>query len=95
VRSMDTVETVMETDGDGSGGTSLSRQAAETETSVPRNSSVAMVVLRNCYGKNADRFSVPRLLIGERSSSGVDQGVSPWVGTASGWATPPHGKATL
>jgi hypothetical protein len=35
VRSMETVETVMETDGDGSGGTSPSQQGAEIETSVP------------------------------------------------------------
>jgi hypothetical protein len=35
VRSMKTVETVMETDGDGSGGTSPSRQGARTETSIP------------------------------------------------------------
>jgi hypothetical protein len=35
VRSMETVETVMETDGDGSGGTFLSWQGARTETSVP------------------------------------------------------------
>jgi hypothetical protein len=38
VRSMETAETAMETDGDGSGGTSLSRQGAGTKTSVPRNS---------------------------------------------------------
>jgi hypothetical protein len=30
VRSMETAETAMETDGDGSGGTSPSRQGAET-----------------------------------------------------------------
>jgi hypothetical protein len=36
VRSMETVETAMETDGDGSRGTSPSRQGAGTETSVPR-----------------------------------------------------------
>jgi hypothetical protein len=35
VRSMETTETAMETDGDGSGGTSSSRQGAGTETSVP------------------------------------------------------------
>jgi hypothetical protein len=35
VRSMETAETAMETDGDGSGGTSSSRQGARTETSVP------------------------------------------------------------
>jgi hypothetical protein len=34
VRSMETAETAMETDGDGSGATSPSRQGARTETSV-------------------------------------------------------------
>jgi hypothetical protein len=37
VRSMETAETMMETNGDGSRGTSLSRQGAITETSVPQN----------------------------------------------------------
>jgi hypothetical protein len=46
VRSMETAETAMETDGIGSGGTS---QGAETETSVPRNSSVAAAELRNSF----------------------------------------------
>jgi hypothetical protein len=35
VRSMEAVETAMETDGDGSGGTSPSQQGAGTETYVP------------------------------------------------------------
>jgi hypothetical protein len=60
VRSMDTAETAMETDGDGSGGTSLSRQGAGTEPSVPRNSSAAVAKLQNCSGKNADCFRVFR-----------------------------------
>jgi hypothetical protein len=42
VRSMETVVTVMEIDGDGSGGTSPSQQGAGTETSVPQNLSVAV-----------------------------------------------------
>jgi hypothetical protein len=54
VRSMETTETAMETDGDGSGGTSLSRQGAGTETSVPRNSSMSAAELRNCSGNFAD-----------------------------------------
>jgi hypothetical protein len=49
VRSMETAETAMETDGDGSGGTSPSRQGAEIETSVPRNSSAAAAELRNSF----------------------------------------------
>jgi hypothetical protein len=58
VRSMDTAETAMETDVDGSGGTSLSRQGAGTETFVPRNSSVAAVELWNCSRNFADCFRV-------------------------------------
>ena len=54
VRSMETAETAMETDGDGSGGTSPSRQGAGTETSVPQNSSVAAAELRNSFWKIAD-----------------------------------------
>jgi hypothetical protein len=60
VRSMETAETVMETDGDGSGGTSPSRQGARIETSVPQNLSVAAVELWNCSRKNADFFRVFR-----------------------------------
>jgi hypothetical protein len=60
VRSMETAETVMETDGDGSGGTSPSRQGAGTETSVPRNSSAAAVELRNCSGNFAPSSRVFR-----------------------------------
>ena len=54
VRSMETAETAMETDGDGSGGTSPSRQGAGTETSVPRNSSMVAAELRNSFWKIAD-----------------------------------------
>jgi hypothetical protein len=58
VRSMETAETVMETDGDGSGDTSPSRQGTETETSVPRNSSAVVAELRN-YSRNfADSLRV-------------------------------------
>jgi hypothetical protein len=48
VRSMETAETAMETDGDGSGGISPSQQGAGTETSVPQNLSAAAAELRNC-----------------------------------------------
>jgi hypothetical protein len=58
VRSMETAETVMETDGDGSGDTSLSRQGAGIETSVPQNSSAVAAELRNCSGNFADSFRV-------------------------------------
>jgi hypothetical protein len=54
------METVMETDGDGSGGTSPSRQDAGTETSVPQNSSVAAVELRNSSRNFADSLRVFR-----------------------------------
>jgi hypothetical protein len=58
VRSMEMAETAMETDGDGSGGTSPSRQGAETETSIPQNSSVVAAELRNSFWKFADCFRV-------------------------------------
>jgi hypothetical protein len=58
VRSMETVETAMETDGDGSWGTFPSRQGAEIETYVPQNLSSTAVELRNYSGKNADCFRV-------------------------------------
>jgi hypothetical protein len=54
VRSMETTETAMETDGDGSGGTSPSRQGARTETSVPRNLSSMAAELWNSSGNFAD-----------------------------------------
>jgi hypothetical protein len=60
VRSMDTAETAMVTDGDGSGGTSPSRQGAGTETFVPRNFSSMVAALQNCSGNFADFFRVFR-----------------------------------
>jgi hypothetical protein len=54
VRSMETAETAMETNGDGFGGTSPSRQGAGTETFVPQNSSAVAVELRNSFWKIAD-----------------------------------------
>jgi hypothetical protein len=56
---METTETAMETDGDGSGGTSPSWQGAEIETSIPRNLSAA-AELRNYFWKIADSFRVFR-----------------------------------
>jgi hypothetical protein len=58
VRSMETAEMAMETDGDGSGGTSLSQQGAGIETSVPWNSLAAAAELRNSFWKIADCFRV-------------------------------------
>jgi hypothetical protein len=57
---METAEMVMETDGDGSGGTSPSQQGARIETSVPRNSSVAAAELWNSFENFADCFRVFR-----------------------------------
>jgi hypothetical protein len=77
VRSMEMAETAMETDGDGSGGTSPSRQGAGTETSVPRNLASTVAALRNYSGKLPTPlgFSVLRLYIGEGASSGGIQGL--------------------
>jgi hypothetical protein len=58
VRSMEMAETAMETDGDGSGGTSPSRLGAEIETSIPRNSSAAIAELWNPSGNFADCLRV-------------------------------------
>jgi hypothetical protein len=41
-------------DGDGSRGTSPSQQGAETETSIPRNSSVVAVELQNSFSKKTN-----------------------------------------
>jgi hypothetical protein len=54
VRSMETAEAAMETDGDGSGDTSPSRQGAGTENYVPQNLSLTTAELRNYSRKNAD-----------------------------------------
>jgi hypothetical protein len=54
VRSMETAETTMETDGDGSADTSPSRQGARIETSIPQNLSSTAAELQNFSGKNAD-----------------------------------------
>jgi hypothetical protein len=58
VRSMETAETAMEIDEDGSGGTSPPWQGAGIETSVPRNLSTVAVELRSCFWKIADSLRV-------------------------------------
>jgi hypothetical protein len=80
VRSMETAETAMETDGDGSGGTFPSRQGAGTETSVPRNSSSMAAALRNYSGNFADppRVFRPEALYRRR---GVVRGLPGWPHT--------------
>jgi hypothetical protein len=88
VRSMETAETAMDTDGDGSGGTSPSQQGAKTETSIPQNLSSTTVVLWNCSGKNADspRVFRPEALYRRR---GVIRGLP--GRPHNGWAWPGAG----
>jgi hypothetical protein len=74
VRSMETVETAMETDGDGSGDTAPSRQGAGTETSVPRNSSTAVAEMRNSSGNFVDSPRVFRLEASDRRRGDVRGG---------------------
>jgi hypothetical protein len=80
VRSMETAETAMETDGDGSGGTSPSRQGAGTETSISQNLSSMAAALRNCSGKFADapRVFHPEALYRRR---GIIRGLPGWPHT--------------
>jgi hypothetical protein len=68
VRSMETAETAMETDGDGSGGTSPSWQGAGIETSIPQNSSAAAAELPNCSRNFTDspRVFCPEALYSQR-----------------------------
>jgi hypothetical protein len=84
-------ETAMETDGDGSGGTSLSRQGVGTETSVPRNSSSAAVELRNSFGNFADSPRVFRPGALYRRRGGVRR--RPPHGEAGPW--PPSGSLSV
>jgi hypothetical protein len=92
VRSMETVETAMETDGDGSGGTSSSRQGARTETSVPQNLSSMAAALRNCSRKNADCFMVFETEALNRRRGGV-RGPPGWPHRR--WARPGAGPRPL
>jgi hypothetical protein len=94
---METAETAMETDGDGSGGTSPSQQGAGTETSVPRNSSVVAVELRNYSGNFADCFRVFRPEAFYRQK-GIVRGGPGWShhqGRGQEGGAPPHGEASL
>jgi hypothetical protein len=92
VRSMEMAETAMETNGDDSGGTSPFRQGAETETSVPQNSSVVAAELRNSFWKIADSFRVfyPEALYRRR---GVVRGLPGAPHTR--WARPGAGPRPL
>jgi hypothetical protein len=91
-RSMETVEKAMETDGDGSGGTSPSRQGAGTETSVPQNSSVVAAELRNSFGNFAPPFRVFHREASYRRR-GVVRGGPGWP--HNGWARPGAGPRPL
>jgi hypothetical protein len=97
VRSMETAETAMETDGDGSGGTSPSRQGAKTETSVSRNLSLMAAALWNCSGKNADWFRVWTWEALNRRRGGVRGPPGgphhPWVQPGGG--APPNGVPSI
>jgi hypothetical protein len=88
VRSMETAEMAMETDGDGFGGTSLSRQGARIETSVPRNLSAVVMELQNSSGNFADCFRVFHLEASYRRR-GVVRGGPGWP--HHGWAQPGAG----
>jgi hypothetical protein len=91
VRSMETVETAMETDGDGSEGTSPSRQGARTETYVPRNLSAVVAEMQNSSGNFTDSFRVfrPEALYRRRGIVRGLPGDPHKVWAARGWAAPP------
>jgi hypothetical protein len=88
VRSMETAETAMETDGDGSEGTSPSRQGAGTETSVPRNLFSTAAELRNYSGKNTNCFRFFHREASYRRRGFVRSGTG-WP--HNGWAQPGAG----
>jgi hypothetical protein len=90
--SMETTETAMETNGDGSGGTSPSRQGAGTETFVPQNSSVAAAELQYYSRKNADCFRVFRREALYRRRGVVRSGPG---GSHHSWARPGAGPRPL
>jgi hypothetical protein len=92
VRSIETAETAMETDRDGSGGTSSSRQGAGIETSVPRNSSSAAAELRNSFWKFADCFRVFHREASYRRRGVVRGGPG---APHNGWARPGAGPRPL
>jgi hypothetical protein len=88
-RSMETAETATETDGDGCRDTSLSRQGAGTETSVPRNSSMMAAELRNSLWKFTDCSRVFHREASYRRR-GVVRGGPGWP--HNGWAWPEAGS---
>jgi hypothetical protein len=89
VRSMETAETAMEIDGDGSGGTSPSRQGVGIETYVPRNLSSTAVALWNSSGNFADSSRVFHQEASYRLRGIVRSGPG-WP--HNGWARPGAGS---
>jgi hypothetical protein len=92
VRSMETAETAMETDGDGSEGTSRPSRVPEQRLLSPQNLSSMAAALRNYSRKMPISlgFFVRRLLIGEGVSSGVDQGGLTMGGRGQGLGCAPY-----
>jgi hypothetical protein len=87
VRSMETAETTMKTVGDGSGGTSPSRQGTGTEASIPQNSSTVAAELRNYSGNFANS---PRVFRPEASyrRRGIIRGQTGAPHTRVAWPGP-------
>jgi hypothetical protein len=92
VRSMETVETAMETDGDGSGALPRPARVPEQRLLSPkihrqrRSCRTLLEILPIILG-----FSIGRLLIGEGASSGVDQGLLTTGGHGQGLGRAPSG----
>ena len=85
-------------DGDGSGGTSPSRQCAGTETSVPRNLSSMAAALRNSSWNMTDYFRVfASGAIYRRKDDGRlgPECSSPRGGAAGGPPVPWHGEEAV
>jgi hypothetical protein len=92
MRSIETAETAMETDGDGFEGTSPSRQGAGTKTYVPRNLSSTAAALWNSFGNFADCFRVFYREAFYRRRGVVRSGPG-W--SHNGWARPGAGPRPL
>jgi hypothetical protein len=88
VRSMETAETAMEIDGDGSEGSSPSWQGAGTETFVPRNLSATVAELQNSSGNFAHLSRVFRQEASYRRRGVVRGGPG---APHHGWARPGAG----
>jgi hypothetical protein len=92
VRSMETAETVMETDGDGSGALPRPGRVPEQRLLSPK---IRRRRRRNCGTLSGNLptplgFSIPRLYIGEGASSGGEQGLLTPGGRGQGLARAPY-----